>query len=336
MNRGSSVTGTPARDVERVAVDARRSSAGLELPVIALRSRTEGPSAVVTANLHGDEAVGTAVVHRLDAVLQRTSFRGRVTLYPSCNPAGLRAVSRNNPADDVDLNRVFPGNARGGTTARLAAALWRDLAARDPALLVDVHADAPSAVPYVIVDRPVQRSVASRQVLGDRILAVAEGTGLTVLREYQDEPYVQFGLDRSLAGAVVNVLGLPAVTLEVGPRRWVDTTAVDVALGAVLGALAAVGILTEPVDAHATKVPGTWRRAPAPRARTAGLLVPAVSPGRRFVRGDVLARVVSVAGDAVEPVLATEDGVLMSWVEASWVTPGALLGTLGVVDGDRL
>lgn len=336
MNPPSAVVPRTIRTIERVVVDGRRAVSGVEIPVVVHRSSLPGPSAVITANLHGDETIGVAVAHQLDAWLSSRPFRGSVAIYPSCNPTGLQAHTRHVPADDADLNRLFPGNARGSSGARLAAAVWEDLAARRPDVVIDLHADAPCAVPYVIVDRPVQRTGAARRQLGDRVLQLAAATGLTVLREYPDEAYVQFGLDRSLAGAVVNVLAAPSVTLEVGPRRWMDARSVEKALGATLGVLGCAGVVDHVNPADPSRVLGVWRRAATPRARNAGLFDPRVSPGTRFARGDVLACLRTITGDVVESIVATDEGVLMSWVEASWVSPGALLGTLGIPDAELL
>jgi hypothetical protein len=336
LNPLSATAPRAIRSIEHVVLDGRRAVASVEVPVLVHRSATLGPCAVITANLHGDETIGVAVAHRLDMWLQAHPFRGTIALYPSCNPTGLRAQTRHVPADDVDLNRLFPGNARGTSGSRLAASIWHDLSMRRPDLVVDLHADAPCAVPYVIVDRPVQSTGEARRKLGERLLALADATGLTVLREYPDEAYVQFGLDRSLAGAVVNVLHTPSVTLEVGPRRWMDSRSVAKALDATLGVLACGGLVDHVTHPDSTKVEGVWRRAPTPRARVAGLFDPRLEPGDRFSKGDVLAWLRTITGDVAESIIATDDGVLMSWVEASWVAPGALLGTLGIPDSERL
>jgi predicted deacylase len=320
------------RTVTRILVGARRGLPSSELPVVVLSGDRPGPVAAVVANLHGDECTGIGVVHALDAHLSSTSFGGTVVLYPSGNPQGLAAQSRLVPADDADLNRAFPGNSRGSLSDRIAAALWRDLQSRRVEAVIDLHADSAHALPYVIVDRPVRSAGAVRRKLGERILRLADATGLTVLREYPDDIYVQFGLDGSLAGAVVNAMGIPAVTIEVGPRRHLSRSAVDVALAATLGSLSALGIVSSGVPAHPTRVDGVWRRASSPRARKAGVLEPIRMPGDAFERGDPLARVRALSGGVEEVVRATEPGVVVSWVEGCWVVSGGVLGTLAVRD----
>ncbi len=337
MNRPTHFAPTLARrTVGRVLLAPRRGVGAADVPVIVLQSTVDGPTVVITANLHGDETTGLGVVRGLDTWLRTTPFRGRVVLYPSCNPQGLRAATRAVPSDEGDLNRSFPGDGRGGPTARLADALWQDIVRRAPDAVLDLHADSPDALPYVIVDRPVRCAPVVRARLSERLLELAEGTGLTVLREYPDDAYLQFALDRSLAGAVVNVLGVPAITLEVGPRRQLDPRAVDQAMRGVLGALGQVGVLDHVEPPHATKVVGRWRRAPTPRARVGGIVARARGVGDRVRAGERLATLHDLYGDLTEEVLAVEDALVVSWVETPWVAAGGLLGTLGVTDGGRL
>jgi predicted deacylase len=322
------------RTVSRVLIGGRRGATVADLPVIEWRSPRPGPNVVVTANLHGDEAVGVAAVHRLDQWLGTVDFAGTVSLYPSCNPLGLASQTRLVPGDDVDLNRSFPGSPRGAYAARLAAALWRDLCARRPDVVIDLHADSPLSIPYVIIDRPVRHVAGGRRELAARVARLAEATGLTVLREYPDDLYIQLGLDRSLAGAVVNLLGAPALTIEAGPRRYVSLESVEVAVDAVRGVLGAMSVVDEPVRVHSSRVPGVWRRAGSARTRKAGVLRPELKPGEVFYRGDRVASLLSLTGVVEEEVTAVATGIVVSWVELAWVAAGGVIGTLGVVEED--
>ncbi len=324
------------RAISRVHVGARRGVVSGELPVITHTAPAAGPLVVITANLHGDEITGTHAVFALDRLLGHQLTAGTVVLYPTTNPGGLAAGTRVSPPDDVDLNRQFPGSARGTWSSRLAAALWRDLSARDPALLIDLHSDAPAAIPYAIIDRPARLPAAQREALAGPLLAVADATGFTVIREYADEAYLQYQLDRSLAGAAVNLLGIPALTLEVGPRRGVDEHAVATMVQGVRNVLMSRKMVEGQPLISATRVPGIWRRSVTPRVRKAGMCRPVMPPGQVFVRGEVLAQVRNLYGDLEEDVVATEPGVVLSWVECGWVAVGAVTGTIAVADAVAL
>ncbi|MFT4626937.1 MAG: putative deacylase [Myxococcota bacterium] len=305
---------------------------GSPLPVVVLEGDAPGPTVAVTGNVHGDEATGLVAAHELDLRLRESLRCGRVVLYPSVNPGGLRARTRTEPGG-VDLNRAFPGDPRGGTASRIAAALWSDLGAHRVDAVLDLHADAAVSIPYVIVDRPVALRATERAAMEARLATLAGHCGLTALMEYRAPEYIRFGLDRSLAGALVNAAKVPALTLEIGPRRSVDPAAVEVAVGAVWGVLAGLQLVDGAPAPHPTRVAGgPWRRSPAPRVQTAGVFVPHVHPGVTFAAQDVLGTVRGVDGAVLERVVAPGSGVVVSWADATWVEPRAVVGTLGLED----
>ncbi len=302
-----------------------------ELVVVTIESDQPGPVAVLTANLHGDECTGVGVVHRLRSQLPDLLQRGTVHLFPSLNPAGLREGLRNLPGDDRDPNRAFPGDAQGGPTDRLASAVWTHILELAPDLLIDLHTDAVRAIPYAILDRVVRG--ATRQRVDARCQQLAEASGLTVLHEYPRPRYLRYGLDRSLPGALVNGPGIPAVTLEVGPRRAYDPAAIDIATRASLGILTDAGLVASPAPAHDSRVVGgPWRRESGPRTTHPGILEVVVDPGRRFERGDVIARVRSLDGRTLQELSATSAGFVVAVPDRCWAPAATACATLAVAD----
>lgn len=314
-----------APTLERGQVGGR----GPALVHLGLRSPEPGPVAVVVANLHGDECTGIGAVLRLSRLLPTRLKRGEVHLYPSLNPEGLKRGSRGLPGDGLDPNRAFPGSSRGSLAQRHAARVWSELLRHRPDAVVDLHTDAGGAVPYAIVDRVVRGG--RREELEARCQALAAASGLTVLREYPAERYLRYELDQSLPGALVNGPGVPAVTLEVGPRRRMDRASVELAVQATLGVLTAMGLVDAAAPAHASRLDGgPWRRESGPRANRAGLLLPALSCGDAFARGDRLATVLSLDGEELEALRAPFDGVVIALPETSLVEVGAACATLAV------
>ena len=186
------------------------------------------------------------------------------------------------------------------------------------------------SVPYVIKDRPVRLGPAARRAMEKRLDALAAASGVLVLEEYPDELYIRFRLDRSLAGAVVNELRVPALTLEIGPRRAVDPRAVALTVDAVLRILAAEGMVSEGPPAEASTYV-RMRRNSAPRVRRPGVFVPSLAPGESFAPGDVLGVIRGLDGEARDAVTAQWQGVVVSWSEGAWLDAGAVPGTLGEV-----
>ena len=304
-----------------------------EIPVVTLSARRAGPSVVITANIHGDEVTGVGAVHALLPLLEKGLLRGQVHLYPSLNPDGLAARTRGVPADRQDLNRLFPGDASGPPSERLAHVLWTDILRREPDMVIDLHSDSPASIPYTLLDRATTFSGERRQRLEAEAERYASATGLTLLREYQDKHYLEYRLDRSLSGCVLNTLGVPAVTVEAGPRLYLDPAAVDAAVGAVMGVLTAAGMVDAPTPPHGSRISGPpLRRAAGPRASTAGVFRPLVAPGGAVEKGQPLAEVRSLSGRRLEKLCARQSGFIISLPERAWVVPGTAAGTLAVPD----
>ena len=100
---------------------------------------------------------GGGRVHNLPSrCLPDLLIAGTVHMYPTLNPGGLTANTRSLPGDGQDLNRMFPGKPRGSAAERHAHCIWKDLQARVPDALIDLHTDVAGAIPYAIVDRVVR------------------------------------------------------------------------------------------------------------------------------------------------------------------------------------
>jgi predicted deacylase len=311
-----------ARSISRVTLPAR----GQELTVVTLtpnEARPPGRTVAICANVHGDECTGLGAVLKLVSLLDRSPLRGTVHLYPTLNPQGLERRTRKVPEDDQDLNRLFPGDPEGAPSERLAYAIWTDLCARRPDCLIDLHADSTGALPYALLDRATSLRGGARSALEASTRALADAAGLTVLHEYPEERYARFRLDRSLSGAVLNRLQIPAVTLEAGPRLTLDAEAVDMVVDAVTRMLAHLGLVDPRDGAHPTRVDGgPWRRDSGPRASTSGVLVPVARPGTLLARGDLVAEVRALSGGLLEELTAEAHGFVVSHAERSHVVAG--------------
>ncbi len=314
------------RRLQAVKLDARLADRIGSLPVL-VHEASRGFVVAITANLHGDELTGLFAVHRLDALLGSVLRRGTVVLYPSLNPPGLRARTRTVGVEGADLNRSFPGDARGNVAERLAAAVWADLLARRPNLVIDLHADSAQSVPYVLIDRPVNMVGAARDAMEQVLDTAGRATGLLAVRDYADEEYRRFQLDRSLTGALVNHASVPSITLEVGPRRIGDPSAIERVVKVVLGLLAEHDLTDG--DKPRRSGPVRWRRTTAWKSPCEGLVVPIATPGSTVEEGERVAEIHATDGRLLDTVTAPESGVVLSWPDTAWTTTGAPVGTFG-------
>lgn len=319
--------------LHRLTLPSFRGASPQHVPVVVMQAREPGPSVVVTANVHGDEATGIGAIHQLLQRLDQELIRGSVALYPSLNLPGLMQGTRALPVDGQDLNRQFPGDPRGTASERHASALWRDITSRRPDALIDLHADSPASIPYTLMDRVCRGEPSARAALQQRVRALGDSTGFMAINDYVVDDYIRYQLDRSLTGAVIHQLGVPAVTVECGPRLYLDPAAVETATAAVLGALHGLGLVARPALPHPTRVSGgPWRRQPGPRASTTGILHPLRRPGQTYSRGDTFAEIRSLEGRVIERLVCASDGCVLSLPERAWMTAGVSAGTCAVPD----
>lgn len=91
----------------------------IELPVHIIHGKKPGPKLFVSAAIHGDELNGVEIIRRLLATKSLKNLRGSLIAIPIVNMFGLIQHSRYLP-DRRDLNRSFPGSAKGPLASRLA------------------------------------------------------------------------------------------------------------------------------------------------------------------------------------------------------------------------
>ena len=78
------------------------------LPVVLANGETDGPTAWVTAGVHGDEQTGVAAAQDVMHESLPGELAGAVVCVPVLNPAGLRRTTRTSYYHDDDPNRFFP------------------------------------------------------------------------------------------------------------------------------------------------------------------------------------------------------------------------------------
>lgn len=302
------------------------------LPVISFESDLPGRHLWITANMHGDETTGIAVIHRVVATLKQNGLNaGRVTLMPTLNVTGGEMRQRNVALDDNDLNRYFPGNAKGRPAERLAHLIYSTILDAKPDLVIDLHTYSTQSLPFIILDHAHQRDTNLRAHLHQ----LAQVFGVTVVYDFSAEQYRRYQLDRSLTGALVNHAQIPAFVVELGPARITPKRFIDAGERGIMNLLYHFGMLPErppQIDPSCIDAGYPLRRDPYVYASTTGIVDFQVEPGNVVRTGQTLALVRSIVGEVVESVRAGRDGYVLGLAEYTVVFPGNYLMTLAVKD----
>jgi uncharacterized protein len=97
-----------------------RSGYGMIRIPIGVIKNGAGPTILLMAGNHGDEYEGQVALSRFLQTVDPGEVQGRIIVLPALNLPAALAGTRVSPLDDANLNRVFPGDARGGPTRAIA------------------------------------------------------------------------------------------------------------------------------------------------------------------------------------------------------------------------
>jgi len=112
----------------------------LSISVQVIRGRQPGPKLFVCAAIHGDEINGVEIIRRLLKSPLMDKLKGTLIAIPIVNIYGFIHHTRYLP-DGRDLNRTFPGSARGSLTGRIADTFMREIVA-NATHGIDLHTGA--------------------------------------------------------------------------------------------------------------------------------------------------------------------------------------------------
>jgi hypothetical protein len=295
VNRAIEVGAERVRPGQRASVNLPiadlYTATSLHMPVHVICGRRPGPTAFLSAAIHGDELNGVEIIRRLLPMKALKSLRGTLLAVPVVNVHGFLDQSRYLP-DRRDLNRSFPGSPRGSIAARLAHTFMQEIALKADFGL-DLHTGAldRSNLPQVRVDLDNPRA---------RELATKFGAPVVVGASLRD------GSLRASAAEH----GIPVLVYEAGEALRFDELSIRAGVRGVLRVLRFAGMLparrerrgAEPMIAHTTR----WVRAPA-----SGIVTGKTALGKRVRKGDRLAVITDPLGERSEDVTSPLGGLII-------------------------
>ncbi|HLW59452.1 MAG TPA: succinylglutamate desuccinylase/aspartoacylase family protein [bacterium] len=305
-------------DVDKLATGSRHAfdfaithfadGSSLTVPVqVAIGSRRR-PRCVAIAGIHGDEPEGMLALLDFWRGCDPTILRGTVILIPVANSPAFAAHQRRSPVDGLDLNRIFPGNAEGTPSERLAYHLIHDIVAGAD-FVFTLHSWFATGMVSPYAELPEGTGTIAQR---SRDAAVA--AGFTRLREG--------GWIPGVLGTTAVELGVPVIEAEIGGggrtcaenRRTYEQHFVRL--------LQHLGILegTPPPN----PVPEFYDRGML-YAPTGGMLRLRVSPGERVEAGAGLAAITDLHGEPLVEMRAPYAGLVAAVRQFVSVNPGELV-----------
>ncbi|PJJ65097.1 succinylglutamate desuccinylase/aspartoacylase family protein [Compostimonas suwonensis] len=282
------------------------------IPVMVINGSTGGPTLLVHTGMHGDEVLGAEVVRAVWLGLGPDDIRGRLIMVPSSNLPAMATRTRTNLSEIYpgphDLNRVFPGDAAGSLSERVARIITDQLLAVSDYCL-DIHTPSVGGEWMPYASAPAPGSVDADY--GQRSHAFARAFGTTLV--YAGDLFAGTIQDTA------RTLGKVVTTVEFGEANRFDPALMEWGVQGVRNLLIHLG-MTEG-SLVAPDAVRTFSRLHRLRADRGGFLRVAVRPGDDVIAGQRLASVGNVLGAELEVITAPESGRVVR------VNNNALAGT---------
>ena len=264
----------------------------MAMPVHVINGAEDGPVLFVSAAIHGDELNGVEIIRRIIKLAALRRLKGALIAVPIVNVPGFLNLSRYLP-DRRDLNRSFPGSAKGSLAARLAE-MFVDQILSNATHGIDLHTGAVHRenFPQIRVDldnpaaEPMARAFGAPLVVNS---ASRDGS----LREAADKRDV------------------PVIVYEAGEALRFDETAIRTGLWGVIGVMEHLGMLPRQKRGSESKAPVILRDSSWVRAPASGVIRMRQPIGAEVEDGALLAVVSDPLGETETEIKSPMDGVIV-------------------------
>jgi len=295
---------------------------GTRIPVSVFNGAKPGPLLALIAGTHGSEYTSIVALQRVRARLDPARLAGSVILVHMANPTTFYGRRIYFGPDGKNLNRVYPGQADGTLSQRIAYAITTQVIA--PAThVVDMHCgDGNESL----------RPYSYWQVTGDpaidaagKRLALAFGLDHIVIdRERPADP------NRTLYTSNTAVRrGKPAITVESGGMGLTDEPSVHAQEAGALSVMADLGMLEAP--SLRVEKPLFVDRSQVVTSPATGVWHPVVEKMQSVATGTLLGRLSDPFGNLLHELRAPFAGEVLYVVATPPVSEGEPLAFVGHV-----
>ncbi|MDO4332283.1 MAG: M14 family metallopeptidase [Eubacteriales bacterium] len=282
-----------AKAGEKVSGYLEAAETEAKVPVTLICGAKEGKTVVICSGTHGAEFLGVETAIRLAEELTPEMVNGNLIFtHPSNVPQFMEKTAYVGPDDGKNLNRVFPGKAKGTVSERIAYLISSQLLSQAD-FFMDLHSGDihETLTPYVIyssLGTPESNRIS-------REAAALMGAGFHV---------PSAGATSAMGYCAMQ--GIPGILPEIGEgARWTEEEAAFYKKG-VVNVLKYLGVLEgETQDLGASKwVPSNE----VLFASADGLWYPNVRPGQAVAKGECVGVLRDFFGKELENYVSPKDG----------------------------
>jgi hypothetical protein len=282
----------------------------VEVPIIIERGKKDGPCLLITGGIHGDEINGIEIVRQIITQgLNKPEF-GTVICMPLVNVFGFLNRSREFP-DGRDLNRVFPGSAKGSLASRFAYQIIQHIVP-EVDYCIDYHTGGAERFNYTQI----------------RIEGSNE-TSLELAKSF-GTPYIVFAKnrDKSFRDTMVK-MGKKVLLFEGGKSLNLNKTVTKFGIQGAINVMHKLGLRDFSNEITIPEEPIIIQGSTWIRAKNSGMYRAEVRAGQKVTKGMILGTISDPFGSFETSCKSTLDGYILNSNHAPLVNQGDALFHIG-------
>lgn len=270
----------------------------------------------IVSGIHGDELEGQYVCYKLQEKLGSLigSWNGIVDIYPCLNPLGVDSITRKVPMFDLDMNRIFPGDAQGSMVEYVTKCIIDDIVGAN--LVIDIHAS------NIYLREIPQIRINERQK--EKLLPMAKWLNMDYIWVHSASTVLESTFAYSL-----NEQWTPTLVVEMGVGMRLTPSYGDRLCDGIFNAMIHLGMMEIQKLSIKKPIISTDGQVHFLNASCSGLFIPLAHHENLVHKNDLIGRIVNPLNGTVESeVLSPCDGLLFTLREYPIVNEGNLLGRL--------
>jgi len=275
----------------------------LMIPITVAKNGS-GATALFTGANHGEEYEGPIALNDLCNNIDIDKIKGRVIIIPAMNYPAFQAATRVSPIDNLNMNRIFPGVAKGSIT-QVIADYFSSVLLPMADLVLDIHSGGKTLefLPFAAYHELEDKQQQARCEAATRAFAA---------------PWFVSLIEIDAAGMYdtqAESMGKVFVSTELGGGGSTNPATVAIAKRGVHNLLVHAGILhDDTIQSEQAMIQLDMQQENAyVFSEHNGLLEPVVALGDPVKKGDLIARVYSTERSGIAPIdyHAGSDGIIM-------------------------
>jgi len=312
-NKNLNILGVEIQKGERVILEMEvaklhtRNSLGI--PIIVERSIHDGPVLLLMSGVHGDETNGVAILRDIIRKKYNRPKKGTIICIPVFNVFGYLNQSREFP-DGRDLNRMFPGSAKGSLASQFAYKFTKEIAPLVDYVL-DFHTGGAGRENF-----PNIRCVLEQEKSFE--LAKVFGTPYIVNSKYSPKT-IRY---------TINKMGKTILLFEGGKSLNLDQSVINCGVEGALNVMKHLGM--QKGDLNIEKDPIIVQKSKWIRAPYSGMFQALVENGSEVKRKTILGRISDPFGEFQKNIIAPFDCYIFGLNTAPIVYKGDAIFHVGI------